>query len=65
MEQIGSPELKRHAQKVNYEAWREITKQLYIDDFWWDFKEADYFKRRLFPSQFLQNQRSEYPCYVF
>jgi hypothetical protein len=44
----------------------KIRKLLVLDGFSWNFKgEADLYRRRPFPRQFLQNEASDYPCYVF
>jgi len=42
-----------------------IRKLLMAENFSWNFKEADLYKRRTFPKSFLQNECSSYPCYVF
>ena len=44
---------------------KSIKKLLDLKDFYWDFREADYYRRRQFPISFLQNECSPYPCYVF
>jgi predicted nucleotide-binding protein (sugar kinase/HSP70/actin superfamily) len=37
-----------------------------LEGFSWNFRgEADLYRRRHFPRQFLQNEASDYPCYVF
>ena len=36
-----------------------------VENFSWNFNEADAYKRRIFPKSFLQNESSQYPCYVF
>lgn len=39
---------------------------LLLPGFSWNFKgEADLYRRRPFPRNFLQNEASDYPCYVF
>lgn len=44
----------------------KIRKLLLLDNFSWNFKgEADMYRRRTFPRKFLQNEASDYPCYVF
>ena len=44
---------------------KNIKKLLDLKNFYWDFREADYYRRRQFPTAFLQNECSPYPCYVF
>lgn len=37
-----------------------------LTNFSWNFKgEADLYRRRPFPRPFLQNEASDFPCYVF
>ena len=36
-----------------------------LPHFHWDFREAEFYRRRNFPVKFLQNECSKYPCYVF
>ena len=44
----------------------KIRKLLVLENFSWNFKgEADLYRRRPFPRLFLQNEASNYPCYVF
>ena len=44
----------------------KIRKLLVLEGFSWNFKgEADLYRRRPFPRQFLQYEASDYPCYVF
>lgn len=42
-----------------------LRKQLNLENFSWNFKEADLYRRRPFPIEFLHNEISKYPCYVF
>ncbi|CDW85366.1 phosphatidylinositol 3-and 4-kinase family protein [Stylonychia lemnae] len=52
-----------HANKIHL---YKIRKLLVLEGFSWNFKgEADMYRRRPFPRQFLQNEASDYPCYVF
>ena len=44
---------------------KNIKKLLDLPNFYWDFRDADFYRRRLFPVNFLQNECSPYPCYVF
>ena len=44
---------------------KNIKKLLSLPKFYWDFRDADHYRRRHFPVQFLQNEYSPYPCYVF
>ena len=44
---------------------KSIKKLLDLKNFYWDFREADFYRRRQFPAKFLQNECSPYPCYVF
>jgi hypothetical protein len=44
----------------------KFANYLILENFSWNFKgEADLYRRRHFPRQFLQNEASDYPCYVF
>ena len=44
----------------------KIRKLLVLPNFSWNFKaEADLYRRRPFQKKFLQNESSDYPCYVF
>ena len=44
----------------------KIRKLLVLEGFSWIFKgEADLYRRRHFSRRFLQNEASDYPCYVF
>ena len=51
--------------KRNREVLYDIESLLKLKDFEWSFKDADHYRRRPFPIQFLQNECSPYPCYVF
>ena len=59
-------ELRKKFSKDNEKHLYKIRKLLVIEGFSWYFKgEADLQRRRPFPVKFLQNEVSDYPCYVF
>lgn len=43
----------------------KMRKLLIQEHFLWNFHEADFYRRRRFPTEFLTNEASPYPCYVF
>ena len=56
---------KKAIEKRNKITIRNIRKLLDLPYFHWDFREAEYYRRRQFNVKFLQNECSPYPCYVF
>ena len=56
---------KKAIEKRNKVTIRNIRKLLDLPYFYWDFREAEYYRRRQFNVKFLQNECSPYPCYVF
>jgi hypothetical protein len=42
-----------------------MRKLLIQENFSWNFHNSDLYRRRIFSKQFLQNEASPYPCYVF
>jgi hypothetical protein len=53
--------IKERNKQVQY----KIQKLLIQENFLWNFHEADFYRRRTFPTEFLTNEASPYPCYVF
>lgn len=65
-EPFADEALKRQFFHENQIHLYKIRKLLVLEGFSWNFKgEADLYRRRPFPRQFLQYEASNYPCYVF
>ena len=50
--------------RVTKQLWA-IRSLLVLDNFSWNFVQAEEYRKRPFPIKFLQNECSPYPCYVF
>lgn len=56
---------KSKIEERNKQVLYKIRKLLIQENFLWNFHEADFYRRRTFPKEFLTNEASPYPCYVF
>jgi hypothetical protein len=66
LEPFKDEDLRKEFEDKNRIHLYKIRKLLLLDGFSWNFKgEADLYRRRHFPKQFLQNEASDFPCYVF
>ena len=67
IEHYVDPQAAKEDQLSKRDASVRKNMRLLLDlpKFHWEFHGADFFRRRLFPLKFLQNECSKYPCYVF
>ena len=65
LEKIDDPELLKQYKERDMSVLTKIYTLLTFKDFCWNFSSVDASRRRSFPKQFLQNECSPYPCYVF
>jgi hypothetical protein len=65
LERIDDPELLKAYKERDMSILTKIYTLLTFKEFSWNFASVDASRRRTFPKQFLQNECSPYPCYVF
>lgn len=57
--------LKAKIEERNKQVLYKMRMLLSQENFLWNFHDSDYYRRRTFPKEFLTNEASPYPCYVF
>lgn len=65
VERIEDPVLLSEYRRRDKTILAKIYNLITFDNFCWNFNSVDHARRRPFPKEFLHNECSQYPCFVF